>query len=352
MKRLAEYQIRSKKVWEEIKNKNRGLIIYHWDADGLASAALAKKKINELGKRVVFSPAPLNQYHLSDEELGKISKLASSSDFVMIVDYNLPTNDILRLKNMINSDVFVFDHHFHEGISENWYINPVNDARSGLMFPGCSWLMGEFFENRPLFLSLLGTIGDQEEKILENNYFQIPIKQLKEKFKLTYSEVDQIVKLLETAYIMGDRNLLKSEVDWLLKYESDPKKILEDQKLNSNYEAVAKAIEVAAAAKPYYENGPIKYFELKSDYNIISPVTRSLARQYAENVVGVIKKEPEDLINIYLRRRNLSVDLRKIISLAKDQGYSAGGKVEVAGIFLPAEDCDQFLEKVNQVING
>jgi single-stranded DNA-specific DHH superfamily exonuclease len=71
----------SKPELESVKNYEKGLIIHHWDTDGISSAALLlqylRKEKNKLDIKN-YTP-PIGNYRLSDDEIEKIS---SNSQFI------------------------------------------------------------------------------------------------------------------------------------------------------------------------------------------------------------------------------------------------------------------------------
>ena len=73
---------------------------------------------------------------------------------------------------------------------------------------------------------------------------------------------------------------------------------------------------------------------------IISGVTRRLSREYPDRLIVTLDRSNG---NIYLRRKDLDLDLSPLIKLAQERGFNAGGKEEVVGIILPGSYIDSFL---------
>ena len=83
--------------------------------------------------------------------------------------------------------------------------------------------------------------------------------------------------------------------------------------------------------------------EIDTSYNIISAITRKLARENRDKLVVVINRGFfKDRDQIYIRGKNVI----RFIESARNEGYSAGGKRNVAGITLPKEKTDSFIEKI------
>ncbi|MBE9592603.1 MAG: single-stranded DNA-specific exonuclease, partial [Proteobacteria bacterium] len=100
---------------EELQGK--GLLIHHWDADGICSARLL---LEYLADRDMTNKTPeLGNYFLTEKELADYSDY----DFVIVADMALPEDNILRLAK--NAKVMIFDHHLGKEIKEVFHHNPV-----------------------------------------------------------------------------------------------------------------------------------------------------------------------------------------------------------------------------------
>jgi len=97
--------------------QGKGLIIHHWDADGISSAHLLLKRLFD--KNIVNKTPKLGNYFLTKKELNEYSKY----DYVIIVDMSLPEADVLRLAE--NAEVFIFDHHLGNVIKKVYHNNPI-----------------------------------------------------------------------------------------------------------------------------------------------------------------------------------------------------------------------------------
>ncbi|MEM3587326.1 MAG: DHH family phosphoesterase, partial [Candidatus Jordarchaeaceae archaeon] len=100
----------------QVRNYERGLIIHHWDTDGISSAALFLEYFKKLKKELIvenYTPI-IGNYFLEDCEIDRIS--FQNFHFIIIVDINFPKNNILKLKNASKAEIFYFDHHIQEKI--------------------------------------------------------------------------------------------------------------------------------------------------------------------------------------------------------------------------------------------
>jgi len=79
-----------------------GLLIHHWDTDGISSARLILEHFTN--KNITNVTPQLGNYYLTNEELNNYTKY----DYIIIADMNLPKDNILHLaqntKIMITAD--------------------------------------------------------------------------------------------------------------------------------------------------------------------------------------------------------------------------------------------------------
>ena len=80
-------------IWAEIKTKlsGRGLILHHWDTDGICSARLLLDHLEADN----ITP-PLGEYAIPEE----IYHMTESYRWVLVVDMAMPEEDLRRLSNL------------------------------------------------------------------------------------------------------------------------------------------------------------------------------------------------------------------------------------------------------------
>ena len=139
-----------------------GMLIHHWDTDGICSARLLLEK---LSKNVVNKTPVLGNYFLTEEELTSYA----SYDFVIVVDMALPEEHIKRLAK--HAQVLIFDHHLQQLIPGVVHHNPIGKGEDPLLYPSASWIVNEFLGNPVNVFALLGIVGDHEKRIQTNKEF-------------------------------------------------------------------------------------------------------------------------------------------------------------------------------------
>jgi hypothetical protein len=167
---------------EEIFTKlnGSGVLIHHWDTDGICSARLLLEK---LPKNVVNKTPVLGNYFLTEEEMTRYA----TYDFVIVVDMALPEDNIHRLAK--HAKVFIFDHHLQQPIPGVFHHNPIGKGEDPQLYPSASWIVNDFLGNPVNMFALLGIVGDFETRIQTNKAFYSKITDFCTKERLTFDEL-------------------------------------------------------------------------------------------------------------------------------------------------------------------
>lgn len=160
----------------------------------------------------------------------------------------------------------------------------------------------------------------------------------------------RIVELIDSNYKVGERDKVLDAVHFIRTNKSSPQAILENSEWKENLQDLEAEVEEQGNMPVTFE-GDIAIQEINTKCNIISSLTRKLAWNNDSRVAIVVNRgyfENDD--QMYIRAGQPDVILQPIIDSAKDRGYSAGGKREVAGIVLPKEDTDDFMNEVKKLL--
>ncbi|MBU0498014.1 MAG: single-stranded DNA-specific exonuclease, partial [Candidatus Thermoplasmatota archaeon] len=202
-----------------------GLIIHHWDTDGISSARLF---LEHLKNHPIKNVTPqLGNYYLTPEELKTYKKY----DYIIIADMSLPKDNILALAQ--TSKIFIFDHHLGPEITEVFHHNPIIKGQNPNDYPSASWIINEFLNNPLNLYVLLGIIGDHEQKIKNNPRFNNIITTFCVENHLTFDDLHQMVYLLDSSYKIGDKHAVETTPHILLKL-TQPTEILQNKTWNTN----------------------------------------------------------------------------------------------------------------------
>ena len=170
--------------------KGKGLLIHHWDTDGICSARLLLKHLSD--KKIDNRTPGLGNYYLIDSELEQYSKY----DFVIIADMNLPEANIQKLAE--NAKLMIFDHHLGKVIETVFHHNPVIKGENPDKYPSASWIINEFLGSGINLFAILGIVGDHEQTIKKNKEFYKKIIDFCKANNLSFEDILKMVYLLDS----------------------------------------------------------------------------------------------------------------------------------------------------------
>jgi len=318
-------------MFEELQGK--GLLIHHWDTDGICSARLILDYLSD--KNIDNFTPQLGNYYLTDKELDKYSKY----DFVIIVDVALPKDNVLKLAK--NAKVMIFDHHLGKKIKEVFHHNPVIIGKNPDDFPSASWIVNDFLGKNVNLFALLGIIGDHEQKIKNNNKFYSLITDFCQKNSLTFEDMLKMVYLLDSNYKLGDKNAVE-KAPRQLQGNASADNILKNIQWNKNFTMLNKEIK-KQLDRPSDEINGIIIKKINTSYNIISTITRKVAWESGKSTLVLNTGFFDDRDQLYVRSTK---NMESMIQRGKNLGFKCGGKKEVLGAILPKEETDAFVEEI------
>ncbi len=322
--------------------RGEGLLLHHWDTDGMASAALILQQTENKSLKT-FTPS-IGNYLIDERDQDKIREI--DPDFVIVVDMALPTDSIEFLKEF--GKVFIFDHHLQEKHDVELHHNPVIEGASPEEFPSATWVITDYLDREPDLLTILGAFGDREEKLKENDLAMETVNKVLKRLDSDFEEVLECFELLDTNYKVGSRKKI-TEMPRSLKDVEKPEEIITRNDLQKNKERLKNDIEREVEGELEEVKQDVLFREMDSSYNIISTVTRKLAWAREDKIVVVVNCEyKEKECQIYIR--GPIPDSEKIIEEMKDRGYSAGGKSDVVGMVVPQDDKEETLEDIIEML--
>ena len=315
------------------KLEGNGILIHHWDTDGICSAKLLLEKIRE---KIVVNKTPiLGNYYLTDEELNEYSKY----DFIIIADMNLPLENINKLSQ--NSKILIFDHHLGPEITTVFHHNPVIKGENPDEYPSASWIVNDFLKNKVNLFAILGVIGDHEQKIKKNKKFSMIIDEFCKNNKLSFNELHKMTYLIDSNYKLGDKKAVEKAPHILLGYEKG-EQILDNNKWNKNLGNLDKEMKKQLETPEEKIDGIILK-KINTNLNIISTITRKVAWNTGKNTVVVNTGFFNDRDQIYMRGDK---DAKPMIMRGKELGFKCGGKKEVLGAIVPKEKTKSFTKEI------
>ncbi len=207
------------------KLEGKGLIIHHWDTDGICCTKLILEKLKD--KQIKNVIPTIGNYFLTDEELEQFSKY----DYIIILDMSLPTDNLLYLAK--RSKIMIFDHHLGNLIDNIFHYNPIIKGENPDFYPSASWIVNDYLKNKVNLYALLGIVGDHELKIKNNFDFNKKIDDFCIENNLTFEDLLKMVYLLDSNYKIGDKKAVEEAPYELLKIKN-AQDILKNKKWDKN----------------------------------------------------------------------------------------------------------------------
>lgn len=309
------------------------LLIHHWDTDGICSAALI---LEFFEGRVIDNWVPnLGTFHLQHKDI----QSAWNYDNVIICDISLPASDVKKISE--KSKVIMIDHHHQDPIKEITHINPVAYGASGINYPSCTWVLKEYLDLSLSLNVILGFVGDREQKIKENSKFWGILKGFMSEKGYSFDQLLDMVYRIDSSYKVGNRDSVIKAPHLLRKYRSF-EDIFQNEEWAMNLRRLEEKLETVLDEPPQNVDG-IQVKVINTPYAIVSQVTRRIAWESEKEVIVINKGFFEEEDQFYVRSN--SVNMYGLIEIAKNYGYSAGGKTDVLGAVIPKEQTDEFLKE-------
>ncbi len=323
---------------KENETEEPGLLLHHWDADGMSSAAILLRCLE--GTYETFTPT-IGNYLLNEEDKEEIRKL--DPDHTIVADMALPKDSIEFLKGF--GGVHIFDHHIQERHDVEMHHNPIISGKTPKEYPSCSWVVTEYLELEPDILTILGAFGDRETKLKENERAMNVIQPLMDSFKVGFDDMLRCVHMMDTLHKLGDRKSIR-EFPWFLMDVTHPNEILSRKDLKENLEKLEETIERLSKRELTRSKENLYRLRLKTPYNIISTVTRKISWSRSDDDIVMVTNPSFHPGETQVYIRGAIPNSKEIIEYVRNKGHSAGGKEDVVGMVIPTEQEDEILDEV------
>ena len=186
-------------VPEHFPDAKTAVIIHHWDADGISSAAMVKKHLQSRCDTVYSMPPTLGNFFMEERELDYIKSL--DPDLVIVVDICMAKDRVLEMKERLETNLWIFDHHRIDPIVEICHVNPIAYGHDGKCWPSASFIISRWLRREDDVLTFLGVAGDWEERAtnLQNIFPQM--ERALARHNLAFPDLQRFVSLLSLIHI-------------------------------------------------------------------------------------------------------------------------------------------------------
>ena len=330
-----------------LSGMKRVLLIHHWDTDGICSASLLR---DELKDAYVSNRVPrIGTYRISQRILNKATH---EWDAIIVVDIRLPDNEFKILQEVASCEVMLLDHHIGKTPAGVVRLQSEDEEPLCSVWPSTSWLVKESLGLPPNLRSILGLVGDKGSIELPDGPKRDEVMHFLSGKGLDERSLCKITDLLDSNYRAGDETLVELAVGEMSKIGENAKAMLTHPLWTRNTETLEDEIGRQLERPGEPKNGMVvKKFD--SRFDIVSAVGRKLAWSDKWRVVvavntGFLSEQDQ----VYIRRGTGIIDAPAIIQMAKDRGYSAGGKDEVVGVVVPKNEAGEYLDELVAKLAG
>ncbi len=324
----------TRSVLEGLRGSNP-LVIMHWDADAISTAAMLIKYLDV--EPVLYTP-PIGIYRVIPEDL-PLDGVSSIVD----VDLGVSTKVLEGLRDSTGLDVYVIDHHRRE---ESDKIFIADYLANNIEFPSASTTFLSIYNMEPDLLSMIGLAGDLSHR-LDKSVFKFLVDGVALEYGLGWRDILEIAALLDTNYLAMDREGVYKSVYTLLDKMDDPKSLLELDEWRMRLEAMEAEVEKAVASAEKLDG--VVYAEVKSRFLITSKVGRMLSKQYPDKYVFVVSRGYLDGYGqLYVRCEDC--DLTPLINRLVEKGFDAGGRRNVLGVIVEMDRFDDAYQVVKEYL--
>ena len=337
--------------WERLLEAAGQALVYHWDADGVASAAILVRGGAE--PRWLGPPA-IGRYS-ADAVAGRLPRWVRSA---AVLDYGIPGREYALLARRIGS-IAALDHHRTSPPSESGslvYCNPVAEgSMSEAQAPACSVLalrVSGLSDPASRLLAALGVAGDLSPYIDSGHpHSGLEIaRELARGSGWSLAGLRRLAGMVDSAYRLLDYECL---VDAVRAAAEEGLSGLEELEcLRRDAERERGLLEEALARLTLLEKGPSwAVYRLDMDAYVTSLVGRRLASERPGQIVALIHVMPrEGRAILYIRR--VGGGLEQLREALAAHGLKTAGKESVIVVEAPAGEAAKLLGPLMEALQG
>ncbi len=312
-----------------------GLMVYHWDADGVASAAMILRD-----RRVHRLAVPrIGHYTAQAIPVGEVDLSLP----LLILDYGLGMRELEKLESRVRGGVVVVDHHLTDAESRgNVRVYNPSPGRA----PSTTWVLRDLIQNPPLLPLLVGVAGDVGVELRDPVGREV--EALLGEAGWSYGDVLELAERLNSCAPLLDYRCLLKAPRRLLEYGDDLDKALGDEDWMEAKERVEGEVEKLLAEAAAEERGGVLVYRLTSPLYLASRIGRRLAAANPGRIVVVVFDRMDGYTEIYVRR--IGGGLSGPLNRLRELGLPVGGKDTVFASQIPSPEAEGILEMFLQVL--
>ncbi len=308
-------------------------IIHHWDTDGIVSASLIYKFLEDQDKKPNFLVPPIGEY--SYDFLREHVNNEKNITYVS-VDYGVDLKNINIKKEM---NIIIIDHHKNNLYNKNLVVcNPSVFGFGENDYPSTSFVIKDcLFEKAQDSLVSIGIIGDLGKRVYSSPFIAYVRKSL-ERERLDIEDGFKIVELIDSCYKLLDKNCIEKTRSMLA--EKSLRELFESSLLQKNLEKIKHYVEsIGEEKREEHLCDNIVLVKNTGKYYLTSTIGRRLANIHNNSIIILYDNVlPINKTFIYVRSNTYRVG-ENIFAL-REKGYKVGGKDQVFVV-----ECKNMCEK-------
>ena len=340
------------------------LVVFHWDMDGVASAALAAGGCGDPGGSGFLVP-PF-RYVFDKPFLDRARGAARGRRLLVVVDLGVPGASLQLLQRYVSRPAVVVDHHVQPEPPRDpavVYVNPALHGDPRGSWPSTAHVLRSIIGRGDPLLVAASIAGDLGPAARANTWFQNYMAMAGLDPARDYWVVEECVALVDGASTMGRGDVLEALAARISVEEEPCRLILEDGILHSlRAQAEAELEELLDKAEGRVEEPlpGVRLYRLEGHGRHASRLARRLALKHSDEVVVVAYRSratgEERVYARTYRRGAPPLASREAVRWLRSLGLSAGGKSQgsnnVLAVEAPPGRLGEALEAVLEVLGS
>lgn len=338
------------------------LVVFHWDIDGVASAALAAGGCGGPGDSVFLVP-PF-RYVFDKPFLDRARGAVKGRRLLVVADLGVPWRSLQLLQRYVSRPAVVVDHHVQPespGDPAIVYVNPALRGDPAGNWPSAAHIVRSLTGRGDPLLVAASIVGDMGPAARANQWYQNYMAMAGLDPARDYWVAEECAALADGASAMGRGDVLEALAARLSAEEEPCKLILEDGVLHSlRAQAEAELNDLLDKAEDLAEEPlpGVRLYRLEGHGRHASKLARRLALKHPDKIVVVAYKSratgEERVYARTYRRGAPPLASREAVGWLRSMGLSAGGKSQgsnnVLAIEAPPNRLDEALEALLEVL--
>ncbi len=330
--------------------QRRLLVVHHWDADGIASAAILAREAGLEG--VEFTVPVIGEY--SVDAVASRVRGFDGYDVIYVLDYGIAgVLGELHVRSGGLPIVYVDHHRVGCGGCGAWCgcCNPVALGWGGEReYPSAALLLSELV-GHSWDLGAVGLVGDVPGVVERRPGL---VSRLVRGYGVGLGELRNAVENVDSCYPLLDYDCIRHAVKVLA--VGGVSEAACDARLSGARERLRRVLEgyVAEMLSKAVRLGPVLFSELEGDYLVYSKLGRRLAEEAGPRGAGVLAFYMPSMGKGVVYVRSVGRSVSWLIDYARGRGFNAGGKERVAVIHVRAgrEEFQELAVRLAELVSG